>query len=530
MKYILAFLLLFSQVAFGTDFYVTNAGAGAKNGTNEANACQTFADADCATLSAGDTLVIVGTVVDDLTVGQDGTSAAHITINCESGSSAGVIDATGNTNGLVLSSRDYIDIVGCEIKNATSHGVYTLGPATNITFTRTVSHDNGGRGFFWTSTNPGADATARVVDRITTTDIQAYNNGGAGIHEEYACQNFKHIRPISYNNGTVSDEHGISVVPNRSSWSSHTSVSGDVYSVTYGFGLQGFAPSKVYNTTDGTILTYTNTSGVYGDLAANQWDYALNDKIYYNIGGSPTGKTLEAMANNSSGLIVSPTVYNTQLISGEGTGIQFDDGTQNWSIYGGRVYDNEGPGFQCNRCSNVTLSGVMIYGHDSSTPSSRGQRGLFINGPAENVTLRNLTLDDNGYGLIIASGNVANLKFGNSIISNSGTRGFEDPSNFIQSYVADGANHYYNNVSNSSGTAATTDYNARSLTGNPDPVYVSATDLRLQSSSPDISIGKDLYPCYDMNGAKCLGLKEMGAYQNQFVPYGYTLKPKERRN
>lgn len=55
------------------------------------------------------------------------------------------------------------------------------------------------------------------------------------------------------------------------------------------------------------------------------------------------------------------------------------------------------------------------------------------------------------------------------------------------------------------------------------------TDLRPNADSGLLSIAPYIYPCLDADGGSCLWAYDIGAYQNQSVPYGYALKPKARR-
>lgn len=67
----------------------------------------------------------------------------------------------------------------------------------------------------------------------------------------------------------------------------------------------------------------------------------------------------------------------------------------------------------------------------------------------------------------------------------------------------------------------------------PDANSVAGTDPKVTGLRPDedsglLSVAPYIFPCLNADGGSCLGAYDIGAYQNQTIPYGYTLKPKVR--
>lgn len=60
-------------------------------------------------------------------------------------------------------------------------------------------------------------------------------------------------------------------------------------------------------------------------------------------------------------------------------------------------------------------------------------------------------------------------------------------------------------------------------------VVNSSTDYRPKAGSALLNAGYPSAYCRSVGGGKCIGGIDIGAYQDQYTPYGYTLKPKARR-
>lgn len=176
----LAVLLPSSTTLSGSTYYVSNGGTG--------TACTSLAPCSLSTgmslISAGDTLSIVGTIKQGVTLSKSGTSTARITLT------GGTIDAPHSVQQSLLISGNFIDVHNIDITGGQSFGIRTKGH--DITISQFNLHDT-----VW-------------ENRGTTSCIGGSGGWGSG---------FK-FGPTSYNvevhNGSVFDNCGEGMVVSQS--------------------------------------------------------------------------------------------------------------------------------------------------------------------------------------------------------------------------------------------------------------------------------------------------------------------------
>jgi len=120
----LLLLVLFALPAWGATWYVCNVGAGATDGSSEANCYNGLSDVvqGAGGVEPGDTLVIVGTINTSttFTLTQTGLAGSRIRITGLLGSQPGVIDGGGVANqGLRVASQqyEYYDVDNITLRN-----------------------------------------------------------------------------------------------------------------------------------------------------------------------------------------------------------------------------------------------------------------------------------------------------------------------------------------------------------------------------------------------------------------------------
>lgn len=471
----IALLLCIAVSANAEDLYVSQSGAGTKDGSSPANA---FAHTDATTAiiangsvgagagkwSTGDTLFVCGTV--SPTVGQtlpSGTSGLILDGDCPG--NPGVIDFSAVT------AQQY----GLRVQNAGA-------VITDLTI--------------YCSANTSTNSCVLVNGSSVTTGTEISRNTILGI-------NNKSTRGIQVDSTVASP----SVLIHENT----------VQRVGIGiqFGGDAGARGSIYNN-DISALTYyllTNTDGIAVNGASTTIDYARNLKIYDNeITGFDDdgidlayGKNVDVYGNY---------VYNAEDDSGNGNCFKLgltSAGNTNW------VYRN--------KCINPYSYCVLSNGGDSQTISGNicdcTTRGLTSNSPCiglnsnSNTVLKNTIL-----------GGTRSVK---AFTNNTG----QVLTNNIMNPAAGGAS-----VDLQSGAAAVGTKNCRSLANTGDGTYTDVSDITsctaalnadysLVHGSTLIDAGVYVYPC-DSFGGKCLGAPDVGGVDNQIVPTGYVSKPNRR--
>lgn len=364
------------------------------------------------------------TAAETITPSASGTAASRITIG-RYGVGANPAVGSGQTRGIFLSARQYIDIVGVNVSGATTEGVHIRTNGSNIqsiTLTDCVSSGNGSNGFFL----DGQVLTA-ALDNVTFTRCEAYDNQEHGFDTLGIIRGVTWIDCKAANNGATVLGHGFSLHPFISnnivsgwtatgvgtSYSRATSASEDV--------------QKVICLTDGTILT--KNAGAGSAVTSGQWDQASpGATLYINVGADPNTKTTAwKRAPHGPFTYFNCTSWDnlTTAGPGEGHGFAADDMTSNATYYGCRAYGNEGAGFQAQYTNDIRYFSCVAERNDLSNYRTTGytqglyyynciaseavQHGFFAASPFTSVEMRNCIAVGNGrtsasyYGLIGAS-------------------------------------------------------------------------------------------------------------------------------
>lgn len=181
-------LVLAAGPAQAATWYVTQAGAGAADGTSYANAFAGWSDINMAGLSAGDTVIICGTVssASKMSITKAGTSGSPITFTglCppEGSTATGVLDGLNTATPVLQLSEagldaSYVTLEDLEIKNSRQQAgdncliASSLGGGVgyNIFSRLTVHHCGGGNGVIFQKPNP------------TLEDSTVYDVGGDAV-------------------------------------------------------------------------------------------------------------------------------------------------------------------------------------------------------------------------------------------------------------------------------------------------------------------------------------------------------------
>lgn len=469
-------LLCIATAANAENLYVSQSGAGTKDGSSPANA---FAHTDATTAiiangsvgagagkwSTGDTLFVCGTV--SPTVGQtlpSGTSGLILDGDCTG--NPGVIDFSAVT------AQQY----GLRIQNADA-------VVTDLTI--------------YCSANTSANSCVLVNGSGVATGTEIARNTVYGI-------NNKSTRGIQVDSTVVSPSVLI-----------HDNV---VQRVGIGiqFGGDAGARGSIYEN-DISALTYyslTNTDGIVVNGASVTIDYGRNLKI-----------------------------YNNNITGFDDDGVDLGYG-KNVDVYGNYVYDAEDDSSNGN-CFKLGLTSEgntnWVYRNKCVNPydyciTSNGGNSQTISGNICDCTTRGVTSSSPCIGLNSNSNRVLN----NTILG--GTRA-------VKAFENNTGQELTNNIMNPATAGASVDLqsgatasgikNCRSLANTGDGTYTDVSDITsctatlnadysLPSGSTLIDAGAYVYPCDSYSGS-CLGVPDIGGFQTQIVPTGYTLKPNKRR-
>ncbi|HKI79555.1 MAG TPA: hypothetical protein VKA26_13520, partial [Ignavibacteriaceae bacterium] len=122
------FIFSIPQISAQTNWYVDKNATGSNNGNNWSDAWESFSAINWSSVSAGDTIYISGgststTYNEQLSVGASGSSGNLIAITkgVDSGHNGKVtIQGSGSSNGISISSRNYISISGFYVRGWTN--------------------------------------------------------------------------------------------------------------------------------------------------------------------------------------------------------------------------------------------------------------------------------------------------------------------------------------------------------------------------------------------------------------------------
>lgn len=121
-----------------TDFYVSEAGAGAKDGTTVATAWDVagilWDGVAGVEINAGDTLYVLGTITSKITVGLAGSSGSPITIRGDYSGQPGIIDMSAADECILCSSKNYITVKNITLTDSgDDNGALIVITSTNFT-------------------------------------------------------------------------------------------------------------------------------------------------------------------------------------------------------------------------------------------------------------------------------------------------------------------------------------------------------------------------------------------------------------
>jgi hypothetical protein len=181
-------------------------------------------------------------------------------------------------------------------------------------------------------------------------------------------------------------------------------------------------------------------------------------------------------------------------------------------------YGSVGNIFFANQCINLA---TLAYGIDAQGAQSAqvygntvigALYGVYLNpstGPGTNNTFTNNTIIASQWGVFLAHNAVTGTVLRNNIINGmSGTDVF---------VTAGGTVTGNNNIMRHSKTSVG---NGRFISTNDlvgDPLFVSASDYRLQSTSPARRAGAQVGLCIDVRGRVCNSPPDIGAYQESSI-------------
>ncbi|HEY5948764.1 MAG TPA: right-handed parallel beta-helix repeat-containing protein, partial [Kofleriaceae bacterium] len=428
-------------------------------------------------------------------------------------------------------------ITGSTVRNSGSIGLYVTHntPGHSVTVTNCTFHANGSYGMYSTS-GSGNGATITVKNSIVTGSAYGlYRNDSATWSVTYSnvwnntSNNYSGVSPgtntISANPLYVSatDLRLTSNSPSRFGGDNNADQGSQPYDNVATPGLYGVLWSNT------TLLATTGSYTAAGDLTVPAGvtltiepgvtlSFASSSDIMLAGQNTSRGELVVKGALVANGTSTNPiTIGSTSTSAGTWYGVELDttahdsvldDVTIRYATYG-IEYRSTGTG---NQLSNLTVDSASSYGFwlragspsldlvsaissgsygyyitDTSSPTftrciarNSGSIGMYIthNTPGHSVSLTRCTLHANGsYGVYSTSGsgNGATITIVGSIITGSAYGVYRNDSatwSVTNSNVWNNTSNNYSGVSPGSGT----------LSANP--LYVSATDLRLTSNSP----------------------------------------------
>ena len=379
-------LLLFAIPVFATDYYVTQSGAGNKDGTAIGDAWDVSQFNALSADYSGDTFYFSGTITSEVDVGVYGTSGNHVILDGYEGGSCdpvadgdcstndAVIDRGGGTYCMTISGPDYVTVQDFEMTDAVGAGIIMSGTSTNIVIKKNHIHHLYDTGDDSDTKGINADSSCSYIT------IGGASGDGNNIH---------HI-----GKGTGSGDIDF--------------VGTDDVIISY---------NKIWS--DGTDY---GIDGIVFENSANRW------LIEYNVifghdenNGGHRGEDGIDMKNDSVDTIVR---YN-HIYGNAASGINTQHGTDRIYVYGNYVHGN---GFR----ERGSGAGIQIYQFVDSGPTTY----IYI---FSNVVYDNT---NRGIGLSSAGGSIDYVYvFNNTIAEN----GLGSDSDWVNVMMKKGANHVLKN-------------------------------------------------------------------------------------
>ncbi len=398
----LLFLILCSS-CFGANWYVSTAGAGAKDGTTAATAWDTFANVTWGSggVVAGDTLYVIDEMRETLTVGGSGSAGLPITIRGDAaGSVAGVINGAD-----IIADIAWSDTGGNIWKAAATTEIKQLfidGTKVNKSrFPATVWND--------------IDENGSTSTKIVGADLNQVDDTWIGTEIFWKPNEWEIVRKTI----TDSTQIGTSV-----EWSG--AESGVFTSVDdYGYYIEGRAADCDADTewywAGNEVFVYLDDD----DPCNNVIQGSVRDKCIYATNRSYIDiKNIETKNSNLYGLEIFNSDHvnsiNCTISFSQRQGILFFDSPAahdkgNGSVENCTVSNTQNTGIQVSGLTNMLISGNSVTEVGTDTLSPRGAQG--INASGTGFTVRNNTLDQITARGIVPSTNT-NMVISNNTISN----------------------------------------------------------------------------------------------------------------
>ncbi len=545
MRYLLIILLMCSM-CFGSDWYVSTAGAGSKNGTSAANAWDTFANITWGAggVIAGDTLYVIGTVTNQMTVGASGSAGLPITIRGDaSGQDAGVI--TSQTTGNPLGGAD--DWVQVGATNTYAFQTVNLEPTmfwlngTRMTFVEWDTDAATTAAVMDTVANCYSVDTANKIGYVRLTSNADPDTLGADKDVFGVSRNFQHgitMTDKSYimvTNLTFQKNTQQAVIVNASDnvLISDVIVENCTVTSTGRFGI-------VFNNTDtdsanrmtnmvarNNTITDCGRSGLKGSLGMDGtlfegttlsvcgwWGDGVDqgsNQISIGASNNPNQNPINCIirGNISSGAI--SFTYSQAVIAGgaadgtelEGIGIMMEKNSADFIVEYNICYDNQSTGIRVNRSDGHTLRHNICYGNGKLALDSGHAGGIDVFQHDGNPTrIYNNTLYNNQAGITVRNEEgTGSLDIKNNIVSSSVTYDFRMNFNNITDFSIDNncyfnasvANNFYdiNGATTYDFAAWQTQISDEASSIESDPKFINpTTDFHLGSNSPCLGIGR----------------------------------------
>jgi len=476
-QWLLALALVVGLPGWGwaADWYVTNAGAGATDGSNYANAFAGWSDINFGGISAGDTLIVCGTVSSNtsMAVSIAGTAANPITItgNCpEEGGVTGVLSgnntATGYVFGLsIAADSSYVNVEDLTIKNSAQDG--TADCLFLSSFGSGAGHNTLSR---LTITHCGQEGIITQKPYTTIQDSTIDDIGEDGI-------NFNTLAI----NGLVTGNtigHFSTINTTGDGIESSTTMSGNLTIRNNVITFDTLTSTKqaiICGNTAGTGICTVEYNTITAPVAANNGGISVITGTSVVRGNIVTGFTsCISSASSASGLIVY--VYGNVVKNCSLNGIRFTASTGTHQYF---VYHNTGYNVHNGLTTSMTGGATSTLAHYNN-----------IYKPTSTST---------GQVLGIVSG-----------VTYSGNGNFLGSNNYDQ---------YIGNISCGGSTYFTVAaYQAacvqESASSAADPLFLSTTDYRLSAASTARRAGISGYLCKDVRGRACYpDTPDIGAYQ-----------------
>lgn len=501
-----------------TDFFFSQSGRGAQNGTTEANAWSiaTVNGTNWATLglAGGDSLkavpdlgISIPTFTTALTIGQaNPTATSRLLVELAHDGNASIFNVSSNY-AIVAGTRSYVTV-----QNAVANGrgifslTMTAGNVNSFYCNNLISYNSTVCGCLMQTSD--TQASYGIATDIIFDGCQAYDAALHGIGM-IAALNRCWMRNCHVDGAAVTGGNlwGIYLSPHgvfteATGW---TNGGGTVWTKTLSaIGLTGSpaVAGVVYHGIEPQHLVL----GTYGALSSGQYAVSAGT-LQINVPISPnSGEMIGVLTQHASASgIEFCTATNVSNNGGttDGVGIGLDHGATDCVIRGVRTWDNEGKGTEM-----MWADGCRVEG---SVSINDGVWGHHINGCG---AVGNSIINS------VAVGNVSGVDPSGFRVNNCGAI----EQKIVNNIAVNCALGFGNDLSSTNITQTTNAVENCTVQGfssvvTTAPLFLSSTDFRLKPTSPCIRTGAsiDQYTHYGADGiAFRKGTPSIGAYEQEF--------------